>query len=98
MKVDSLSEKEEVLVLTKGIIDAGRIPTSKQEFEVFSSLYYIMSYKEFLSQVLFHRLKEDAIQEIKVKKGCGKKVEDGFYCGEYKYLCSECVKKGKNEK
>jgi len=39
-----------------------------------------------------------AKSENKVNKGCGKKVEDGFYCGEYKYLCSECVKKGKNEK
>ena len=27
------------------------------------------------------------------KKGCGKKVENGFYCGEYKYLCSDCEEK-----
>ena len=24
------------------------------------------------------------------QKGCGKKVKDGFFCGEYKYFCKEC--------
>ncbi len=34
---------------------------------------------------------------VKQNKGCGKEVKDGFYCGEYKYLCPKCVKQNLNE-
>lgn len=40
------------------IVKAGRIPTSREEFETFSPLYYLMSYEEFLSEPLYHRLTE----------------------------------------
>lgn len=29
-------------------------------------------------------------KKYKNDKSCGKKVKDGFFCGEYKYFCKEC--------
>ena len=53
-----IEEELRIKVLKEEIIKEGRIPMSRGEFEVFSPLYYIMTYEECLAQILFHKIKE----------------------------------------
>jgi len=36
-----------------------RVPISRGEFEVFSPLYYIMSYEDYLKKPMYHEIVEE---------------------------------------